>query len=122
MTTVSTKSIYDAKNKEDGLRVLITRYYPRGVKRDRFDLWLKGASPTIDLLKAYRSGSIDWSEFRKRFSKQLNGEAESKMAIKELLDLAKKRKNVTLLCYEREGQNCHRQIVKAKLDRSLRTQ
>lgn len=120
--TVRTKSIYDATSKEDGLRVLITRYYPRGVKRDRFDLWFKGASPTIGLLKAYRKGSIDWSEFRKRFSKQLNNEAESKNAIKELLDLAKKRKNVTLLCYEREGQNCHRQIVKAKLDRTLRRQ
>jgi len=119
--TVRTKSIYEAISNEDGLRVLITRYYPRGVKRDRFDLWLKGASPTIDLLKTYRSGSIDWSEFRKRFSKQLNSEVESKSAIKELLGLAKKRKNITLLCYEREGQNCHRQIVKAKLDRSLRT-
>ncbi len=120
--TVKTKSIYDAKGNEDGLRVLITRYYPRGVKRERFDLWMKGASPTIDLLKAYRKGSIDWSEFRKRFSKQLNTEAESKYAIKGLLDLAKKRKNITLLCYEREGQNCHRQIVKSKLDRSLRRQ
>jgi uncharacterized protein YeaO (DUF488 family) len=117
--TVETKSIYESKSSKDGLRILITRYYPRGVKRDRFDLWVKGASPTVDLLKAYRKGSIDWSGFKKQFSNQMNNDEESKNAIGELLDLARKRK-VTLLCFEREGQNCHRQIVKAKLDRSLR--
>lgn len=118
--TVQTKSIYEPKSKSDGLRILITRYYPRGVKRDKFDLWIRGASPTRDLLKSYRQGSIDWSEFKKQFSKQLSSEEESKTAMNELFTLAKK-KSITLLCYEREGQNCHRQIVKAKLQRSLRT-
>lgn len=114
--TINTKSIYDPKSKDDGVRILITRYYPRGVKRDRFDLWVKGASPNKELLKAYRNGDVSWSIFKRQFSHQLDSLEESKEAMKELSAQVKHRKTVTLLCYEREGENCHRQVVKTKLE------
>jgi hypothetical protein len=31
---IKTKSIYDPKERSDGVRVLITRFYPRRIKRD----------------------------------------------------------------------------------------
>ncbi len=96
------------------MRILVSRFYPRGVKRERFDLWKREASPTPELLKAYRGGSIDWTEFEKRFKMQLKTQEKSIAAMKELLELSIRR-NITLLCYEREGQNCHRQIVKERL-------
>ena len=102
------------------MRLLITRYYPRGVKKDRFDKWVRDLSPESDLLKAYRSGSINWPEFGKRFKLQLKTREESVAAMKELFELSRKRKNITLLCYEREGENCHRHIVKERLVSLLR--
>ena len=103
------------------MRLLITRYYPRGVKKDRFDpQWVRGLSPSREILKAYRSGIIDWPEFVKRFKLQLKTSEESIAAMKELLELSRKRKNITLLCYEKEGQNCHRQVVKERLVGILR--
>jgi uncharacterized protein YeaO (DUF488 family) len=102
------------------MRFLITRYYPRGVKKDRFDKWVRDLSPKPDLLKEDRSGSIDWPEFVKRFKLQLKTSEESIAAMKELLELTKRRKNITLLCYEKEGEKCHRKIVKERLDSLLR--
>jgi uncharacterized protein YeaO (DUF488 family) len=117
---IKTKSIYDEKQPQsDGVRVLVTRFYPRGVKKDRFDLWKREASPEVPLLKAYRSKSITWQEFEKRFRAQLRTRKESLQTMQELLQLAKKRKIITLLCYEREGEHCHRYIVKERLVRSL---
>lgn len=92
---VKTKSIYDKASKEDGIRLLITRYYPRGVKKDHFDQWVRELSPSQELLKAYRSGIIDWPEFVKRFKLQLKTSEESIPAMEELLELTKRRKNIT---------------------------
>ena len=36
---------------EDGVRVLIMRYWPCGVRRDRFDVWLRQLAPSAELLK-----------------------------------------------------------------------
>ncbi|MCL5069143.1 MAG: DUF488 family protein [Thaumarchaeota archaeon] len=112
--TIRSKSIYDEKSDADGVRILVTRFYPRGVKRERFDLWIKNASPKADLLKSYRQGSIGWPEFERLFNVQLETDEDSRAAMKQLSELSKKR-SITLLCYEREGEKCHRRIVKARL-------
>jgi uncharacterized protein YeaO (DUF488 family) len=49
---IKTKSIYEPdEENNDGIRVLITRYYPRGVRKDKFDCWIRELSPSRDLLK-----------------------------------------------------------------------
>ena len=42
---IKTKRIYDPKEDSDGTRILITRKWPRGQKKDRFDEWIKDLSP-----------------------------------------------------------------------------
>jgi len=117
--TIKTKSIYEEKEKSDGTRVLITRYYPRGVKRTHFDLWIRGASPEASLLKKYKSKMISWRELSKRFREQMRTSPDSRKALQDLIALSE-RGDVTLLCYEKEGQNCHREIVKALAERAIR--
>jgi len=117
--TIQTKSIYEDKTISDGVRILITRFYPRGVKKDRFNLWIRGASPTADLLKKYRKGQISWAEFSKRFRMQLVSLEESKAAIDRIVELSKSA-DVTLLCYEKEGENCHRNLVKSRVEKLLK--
>lgn len=111
---IRTKSIYDEKDPSDGTRILITRFYPRGVKRTRFDLWIRGVSPQPELLKEYKSGGITWSEFSRRFGAQLSKLEESKEAINQLIEILRT-DDITLLCYEKEGENCHRTIVKSRI-------
>ena len=73
----------------------------------------------MDLLKAYKSESITWGELSKRFRKQLSSSEDSKEAIEQLVDLATK-EDITLLCYEKEGLNCHRNIVKSVVEGKMR--
>jgi uncharacterized protein YeaO (DUF488 family) len=117
-----TKSIYADREASDGVRVLVSRYYPRGVKRERFDLWMRDASPEIPLLKEYKSGKIDWTEFSKRYKSQMRTNLESKRAIKDLIELSKENGSVTLLCYEKEGENCHRFLLKQLVDSTAKRQ
>jgi len=36
---IKTKSIYDSIENSDGTRILITRYWPRRIKKEKFDKW-----------------------------------------------------------------------------------
>lgn len=107
---IKTKSIYDSKEKNDGFRVLITRYYPRGIKKSHFDQWIRGLSPKPELVKYYKSGKISWSQLEKKFRTQLNSNNQSIEMIQTLAHLAKI-ENVTLLCYEKKEDPCHRHVV-----------
>jgi uncharacterized protein YeaO (DUF488 family) len=118
--SLKTKSIYDEKVKSDGVRILVTRFYPRGIKRTHFDLWFRNASPEAALLKKYKTGALNWREFSKRFKEQLRASLESKKAVQDLIELLREGKTVTLLCYEREGQNCHRYLLKSAIGTAIK--
>jgi uncharacterized protein YeaO (DUF488 family) len=107
---IITKSIYESA-KNDGYRVLITRYYPRGVSKDRFDEWIPALAPSSGLLFDYKKGRIDWPLFVDRLVDEFRGNLDSQEAIRVLNSKARS-VNVTLLCYERSGQKCHRHIVR----------
>jgi uncharacterized protein YeaO (DUF488 family) len=108
---VKTKSIYDPPEPEDGVRVLITRYYPRGVKKDRFDKRIVALSPSRGLLSSYRNGEKNWDQFSESFLSELRANPESLEAIRSLRALSQVQ-DVTLLCYERSGAPCHRYLVR----------
>lgn len=110
---VKRKSIYDPGSKDDGLRVLVTRYWPRGVKKDEKDYWFKELGPSPDLIRAWKEGEITWGEFALAYMDEYRSHqkretlGELKEAIKE-----SKRKNVTLLCTCRQNEHCHTEILK----------
>jgi uncharacterized protein YeaO (DUF488 family) len=118
--TIKTKCIYEPREESDGRRVLITRYYPRGVKKDRFDDWVRPLSPTRELLAAYRKGAIGWDEFATAFVREMRGSDESREAIRALHEAgssgAYNGQVVTLLCFERAHLPCHRHIVREVVD------
>ena len=109
--TVRTKSIFLPPEWEDGHRILITRFYPRGVSKDRFDEWAYVLSPRPELLFAYKEGKIDWGTFGREFIEQLKGGTGGLEAIQTLHELSK-REDITLLCYEKDGNPCHRHLVR----------
>jgi uncharacterized protein YeaO (DUF488 family) len=108
---VKTKSVFQPAEREDGYRILITRFYPRGVSKDRFDEWAYVLSPSPELLFAYKDGKIDWFTFAREFIGQLKAEAGCLEAIQTLHDISKN-EEITLLCFERDGSPCHRHLVR----------
>ena len=108
---IKTKSIYKPVEEEDGLRVLITRFYPRGVKKEKYDIWLRELAPSAGLLKLYKNGKIDWNDFKIFLLKEFQNSIDSFEAI-YALQTRNDIQNITLLCYEKDGCPCHRHIVR----------
>ena len=108
---IKTKSIYKPVEKEDGLRVLITRWYPRGVKREKYDIWVRELAPSAELLKKYKNSEIKWIDFSKSLLSEFQNNTDSIEAI-HALQTKGHMENITLLCHEKDGEPCHRHMVK----------
>jgi uncharacterized protein YeaO (DUF488 family) len=110
---VNTKCIYDKQGRADGLRVLITRFWPRGIPKDRIDRWEKELGTPPDLIKKWKSGRIRWTTFSHLY---LQSVREMKDKISDLAALARKR-NITLFCTCRNGNRCHRKLLKKLIEK-----
>jgi len=109
------KSVYDPKSSTDGLRVLVMTYWPRAIKKSKVDLWLRDLGTSKDLIKIWKSGKINWSEFKKQYLAELKDENKQSM----IHDLTKRAKlgKVTLLCSCHDPAKCHRAILKEQIER-----
>ena len=108
---IKTKSIYARKDEFDGKRILITRYYPRGVNRTHFDIWVKQLAPSKELLADWKAGTLTEDDYTKRYNDEMKCE-ESEKVIGHIAALSVN-DTVTLLCIEREdGSFCHRHLLK----------
>lgn len=116
LPAVSTMSVYKPWRGDGGKRILVTRYYPRGVRRSHFDDWVRALAPSRELLKEFKSGSIAWKDFTKAFLAQVRDSGEARSALRDLRDAAMDG-GVTLLCYEPDGLPCHRHIVRRLVEK-----
>ncbi len=67
------KRVYDAEGTEDGVRFLVERLWPRGIKKVdlKIDGWLKDAAPGTELRKWFSHDPAKWDEFRRRYTAEL---------------------------------------------------
>jgi uncharacterized protein YeaO (DUF488 family) len=110
---ITTRRIYDPPVAGDGSRVLIMRYWPRGIRRDRVDVWLRELAPVIPLLRAYLDGKITWAQYRPRYLRGL-ARPEAQQALAEVRRLARTGP-VTLLCGCADPERCHRTLLERHL-------
>jgi len=108
------KSIYDPKSRDDGFRVLVMQYWPRGVKKQKIDAWYKDLGTSKELIKAWKAGKMTWPQFKKRYIADLK-EEHKQVLIHELAQRAEKER-VTLLCGCRDPNTCHRSILKEQIE------
>ena len=115
---IRTKSIYQPREDGDGTRILITRFYPRGVRKDHFDYWIRELAPSKSLLKSYKEGQQNWDDFKLAFLSELRDNIES-LEIIQALNHHITNDNVTLLCYEKDGTPCHRHMIRDIVENPL---
>ncbi len=113
---LKTRSIYDKPDGEEGYRVLVMRYWPRGVRRNAVDVWEKELGTQPDLIKAWKAGEVPWTEFARRYRASVT---DQKAKIAELAERSK-RETVTLLCTCREENRCHRILLKQLIERAAK--
>jgi uncharacterized protein YeaO (DUF488 family) len=70
---IKTKRIYEPAAKNDGVRVLVDRIWPRGMSKEdgRVDIWLKAIAPSDDLRKWFGHDPDKWDEFKRRYTDEL---------------------------------------------------
>jgi uncharacterized protein YeaO (DUF488 family) len=112
---VKTKRIYEKAEPGDGCRVLVMRYWPRGISKDKVDVWEKELGTQPDLIELWKSEAISWSEFAQRYRQAV---ASQKEKIKALAQRAAK-DTVTLLCSCPDERRCHRILLKELIDKAL---
>lgn len=107
---VHIKRVYEPYAESDGYRVLVDRLWPRGIAKDRahIDLWLKEVAPSTELRQWFHHEEGKWPEFEARYRHELKGSA----ALTELVELAQKHKNLTLLYSAKDEKNNQAVVLK----------
>ena len=92
---VQLKRVYDPPLPRDGMRVLVDRLWPRGVRKAKahIDLWLKDIAPSTALRQWFGHDPARWSEFRRRYRAELKRQPE---VLAQLRKLARQRR-ITLV-------------------------
>jgi len=75
---VKLKRAYETPGSDDGIRVLIDRLWPRGVKKAdaAIDEWMKEIAPSTELRKWFGHDPQRWPEFRRRYESEIRQHAE----------------------------------------------
>jgi uncharacterized protein YeaO (DUF488 family) len=70
---IRVRRVYDDPSPEDGIRVLVDRVWPRGLRKDaaRLDDWAKDLAPSTELRTWYRHDPARFGEFRRRYLAEL---------------------------------------------------
>lgn len=76
---IRVKRVYDPPAPEDGLRFLVDRLWPRGMKKEnlRIDGWMKEVAPSADLRRWFGHEPDRWEEFCLRYEAELAGNREA---------------------------------------------
>ncbi len=101
--TVQVKRVYEPPSREDGVRVLVDRLWPRGLSKPgaSIDLWLKDLAPSVRLRRWFNRDPSRWTEFTTRYAAELDAKKTSVAALVG----AARRGRVTLLFGARDREH-----------------
>lgn len=83
------KRAYQPAAADDGLRILVDRLWPRGLKKSDagIDRWIKDIAPSTALRKWFGHDPARWPEFRRRYAAEIRRRPDQ---FEELRALARK--------------------------------
>jgi uncharacterized protein YeaO (DUF488 family) len=79
MKMIALKRAYEETAPEDGVRFLVERLWPRGIKKAdlKMDAWLKDVAPSAALRRWFAHDPKKWPEFRRRYFAELDSHPEA---------------------------------------------
>ena len=119
MPILSSKHCREDPGPEDGTRILVMRFWPRGVRKDRFDDWYQHLAPSPRLLGKFRETIADkalpkeerdksWEQFVAAYRSEMS---EQRTAIDGLRRRHESGETLTLLCACHDPARCHRTVL-----------
>ncbi|MBO1512648.1 DUF488 domain-containing protein [Metabacillus bambusae] len=120
---VTIKRIYDEVCKDDGVRVLVDRLWPRGLAREKvkIDYWMKHVAPSTHLRKWFYHDPVKFCEFKERYIEELMNEKEKNSQLEELKNLVAENRNVTLIYSAKDQKHNQAVVLKEILERQKKT-
>jgi uncharacterized protein YeaO (DUF488 family) len=111
------KRARDVADESDGLRYLVERLWPRGVKKAEVHLdgWLKDVAPSTALRKWFAHDPSKWTEFQRRYFAELNERPSTWSSILE----AARHGAVTLIYSSRDAEHNNALALKLFLEQRL---
>lgn len=87
MTGYKIKRAYDDPAKADGMRVLVDRLWPRGLRKEdaHLDHWAKEIAPSAELRRWFGHDPDKWPEFRRRYEAELQKNEGAVKALRECI-------------------------------------
>lgn len=114
---VQIKRAYDDPARDDGIRILIDRLWPRGLSKDRarIDEWERDLAPSDELRKWFGHASGRFEEFRRRYQAELKDRRDR---LSELRSLAREGR-VTLVYAAKDPEHNNAVVLGEALRRGL---
>ena len=113
---IGLKRVYEEASPDDGLRVLVDRLWPRGVRKEdaAIDLWLKDAAPSAALRRSFCHDPALFDAFREQYLAELRTLDAS--VLEPILGAVRSGRAVTLIYAARDQTHNHARV----LDQHLR--
>jgi uncharacterized protein YeaO (DUF488 family) len=114
VTMIQLKRVYEKPEAHDGVRFLIERLWPRGVRKADLvtDGWQKEAGPSGELRKWFSHDPEKWTEFQHRYFAELDTRPEAWAPILK----AAERGRVTLLYSSHDTEHNNAVALKRYLE------
>ncbi|MDA8164157.1 MAG: DUF488 domain-containing protein [Desulfobacteraceae bacterium] len=82
---IRVKRVYAKPEASDGLRVLVDRIWPRGLKKEAagIDWWPREIAPSSGLRQWFGHEPSRWDEFRERYFRELESQGEMLAELRE---------------------------------------
>lgn len=120
MHEIRLKRVYESPSPDDGVRVLVDRLWPRGVRKADLphDVWAKEITPSAELRTLYHRGEMPFAGFREGYVEELQG-SEGAAAFAAKCKEWLQTENVTLLFAAKNQQENHALVLAAWLRRKI---
>jgi uncharacterized protein YeaO (DUF488 family) len=122
---IRTKRWCDPIEREDGFRLLVCRYRPRGLPKakETWDAWWADLGPSRELHAAFygkHGPPIGWAEYRRRYLAEVAKKGER---VRELAARSARGETITLLCSSAclDPARCHRTLLADEIARATGT-
>lgn len=114
--TINLRRVYDPAEENEGLRILVDRIWPRGIKKSdlKYDIWAKEVTPSPEARKFFHENPDgNWNEFAEKYREELRNNIALGQLAKQIKDSGCK--TVTLLYGFRNPIRNHAQVLKEEL-------
>lgn len=120
MIEVCIKRVYDGVSENDGMRILVDKLWPRGLKKENlpYDLWAKAVTPTPELRKMFHEDpENNWTSFAAAYREELKVSADLKALAQQIKEENPQR--VTLLYAFKNKIRNHAVVLQEELQKLL---